>query len=653
MPAYKYKATGYVLALFIGGIGAHHFYYRNYGRGTIYLLFSWTFIPVILGWIDMVFIGKWNDEVNRRITEDTRLSNKREASKSSVMTSPILKKEDKPDNRNRLSDMPVIKSTKEDSSLISKEIIHPKYAHLLTPKHIEENVRNILKRPEERNHNVFVITYTTSQGDFARDSFKYRNKKQSKVPEIPLKEYWTTFSKLNDRQLKWYFYWREQALKGNYLNVDLSYLILFTYELINYTFESNAAFNISMLVRLHDNYVERIPQVSNYLPEWIADMLLELDEQDLAGEWRFESEKLPTLYSQLIEKRECLEKITIPTWRPYLRNIRETAFFSNNKNKVYKTFKESVPLLRDYHEAQENKLENVWFEKVVRRNVRPLYRSAVMARDVDDVHVYTTEYVPTELLYKEISTLFKLAENVTRSMNGEKREFKVEEGILPEDFRQRIIEEMAKAKCTNKRFRVVQEVSTISSGSTIPQPKVINEPDIENSVQAIQFDDLVIEEKITENRALQNEFLAFFERNSSIEHKEIASDHSNKQEAVNIENVVVNSKVDITEASEGNMNFFVDKDLGEENLGEFVSSLNNIEIKLLALLENRQLSIRDAHSFLKQQGQLPGMVLSTINEKANEFLGDILLNEMNGYIHVFEDFRQVTLLAKERVNVEN
>ncbi|MFP3681637.1 TerB N-terminal domain-containing protein, partial [Pseudomonas sp. SIMBA_041] len=79
------------------------------------------------------------------------------------------------------------------------------------------------------------------------------------------------------------------ALNGNYLETDLSYLILFTYELINYSFNQNAAFNVSMMVRLYEEYKDRMPGCKTYLSDWIHDFLLELDEVGLASEWGFQS----------------------------------------------------------------------------------------------------------------------------------------------------------------------------------------------------------------------------------------------------------------------------------------------------------------------------------------------------------------------------
>lgn len=43
-----------LLGIFVGGFGVHHFYLRNYIRGFFYLIFAWTFVPTIIGFIEGV-----------------------------------------------------------------------------------------------------------------------------------------------------------------------------------------------------------------------------------------------------------------------------------------------------------------------------------------------------------------------------------------------------------------------------------------------------------------------------------------------------------------------------------------------------------------------------------------------------------------------
>lgn len=50
--AAKSKTTAGILGILLGGIGAHHFYLGNTGRGIVYLLFCWTYIPSIIGLVE-------------------------------------------------------------------------------------------------------------------------------------------------------------------------------------------------------------------------------------------------------------------------------------------------------------------------------------------------------------------------------------------------------------------------------------------------------------------------------------------------------------------------------------------------------------------------------------------------------------------------
>ncbi|HVC48534.1 MAG TPA: NINE protein [Terracidiphilus sp.] len=50
------EVVGILLALFLGGIGLHHFYLRRTGLGILYLCFFWTPIPWVLGFIECFFM---------------------------------------------------------------------------------------------------------------------------------------------------------------------------------------------------------------------------------------------------------------------------------------------------------------------------------------------------------------------------------------------------------------------------------------------------------------------------------------------------------------------------------------------------------------------------------------------------------------------
>ena len=41
-------------SILFGGLGVHKFYLGHYLKGSLYLVFSWTLVPFIVGWVDAV-----------------------------------------------------------------------------------------------------------------------------------------------------------------------------------------------------------------------------------------------------------------------------------------------------------------------------------------------------------------------------------------------------------------------------------------------------------------------------------------------------------------------------------------------------------------------------------------------------------------------
>jgi TM2 domain-containing membrane protein YozV len=58
----KDKTTAGLLALFLGGLGIHKFYLGRGGQGIVYLLFAWTFIPAIIGFIEAIILFTMNEQ---------------------------------------------------------------------------------------------------------------------------------------------------------------------------------------------------------------------------------------------------------------------------------------------------------------------------------------------------------------------------------------------------------------------------------------------------------------------------------------------------------------------------------------------------------------------------------------------------------------
>lgn len=63
----KDRTTAGIFALLLGGIGVHHFYLGNNLRGALYLVFFWTLIPALAGFIEgILYLTKTDEEFERK-----------------------------------------------------------------------------------------------------------------------------------------------------------------------------------------------------------------------------------------------------------------------------------------------------------------------------------------------------------------------------------------------------------------------------------------------------------------------------------------------------------------------------------------------------------------------------------------------------------
>lgn len=58
----KNKVVAALLAIFLGSFGIHHFYLGNTFMGVIYLLFFWTAVPGIIGFVEGIIYLTMSDE---------------------------------------------------------------------------------------------------------------------------------------------------------------------------------------------------------------------------------------------------------------------------------------------------------------------------------------------------------------------------------------------------------------------------------------------------------------------------------------------------------------------------------------------------------------------------------------------------------------
>ena len=176
------------------------------------------------------------------------------------------------------------------------------------PPHTAEEFKNQPKPEVEYTlehslvHDVKIYSAENKYNFYDRfldDARRFYAVKGEKSPPVPFFSYTPQYSQMNRAQSAYYFWWRENIRNGIYLSADYSYVILYVYELINLSEESDAEQTLDMMCNIWLRYGDEHPFVFKYLSEWVCDYCL-------IHRLPVPAEKIMPLYPRIM--KECLIK---------------------------------------------------------------------------------------------------------------------------------------------------------------------------------------------------------------------------------------------------------------------------------------------------------------------------------------------------------
>lgn len=86
----KSRKTAALLAIFFGIIGIHKFYMNKPGIGFVYILFSWTLIPGIVGFIEgIVYLTQTDEQFQSKVKQVVQKQNQAKPVQKQVLTNNV------------------------------------------------------------------------------------------------------------------------------------------------------------------------------------------------------------------------------------------------------------------------------------------------------------------------------------------------------------------------------------------------------------------------------------------------------------------------------------------------------------------------------------------------------------------------------------
>ena len=147
--------------------------------------------------------------------------------------------------------------------------------------------------------------------NFKADVRRLWNKTASKCPRVSFFAYIPQHWQLDFHQLNWYVYWRSNALAGDFLETDYSYILLFIYEIINSPELVGPEKGLDLLAGLWIAFRGEYPKLDQLLGDWICDYCfinrLQCPHEKLkpVQEYAVRRAKIPEFYIDSHDRSEC------------------------------------------------------------------------------------------------------------------------------------------------------------------------------------------------------------------------------------------------------------------------------------------------------------------------------------------------------------
>lgn len=489
-----------------------------------------------------------------------------------------------------------------------------RYAHPPVPEREKKQPPTLVYQPSKGLlHEVRIYPWRVQYDyydTFRRHALAFLPKEGERVPFAEFFSYMPQYSQMNSAQLAYYFWWRTNFRRGEYLAADYAYLLLYLYELINVGDKLPPEVVRDAMLRLWLVYRDTHPRLDALVREWLCDysLLFQLPAPALP----------PKLYGALLSSCR-LREYYVPLEGQGDVTVRAMLLFCNNYDYTKSKFftKESAA---DYHRVLGGAV-GVALEYLKEKQGGALTGSSgvsTISRDTftgaicccrfkRHIEVDYTSFSHTHELRYIISDVLKYAENALRAARGIKSRLTVY--AVDVTLRERLDAYLLRALPPKQaRTRAKQEeIPLYERRYEIPAgvPSLARAAEIEE--QSWQITKRLVE--------------AFDDREQGKTTPDGVS--FPKKEACKPPEQEVHERE------------------REDTLGGALSAYRSF----LALCEARDAGAQ--RQYARDNGRMMDAIVDEINTVAADMLGDIILEECEGGFVVIEEYRE--LLREEGV----
>jgi len=227
------------------------------------------------------------------------------------------------------------------------------------------------------------------------------------------------FREMNREQLRFYFYFRGQALAGKLPQADLTYMLLLVYEIINAPELYPPQSAIATLLSLWKGYRAQYPRADRFMSDWVADYCL---IHRLTLDFGAIEEILPDVWGATSFRCFYLDPAALTKHRyiPYLidkyseYNYKKSNFYVEEHRELFDTH---IPAMLEYmFEKLGPSVFDISGESEELTVTREAYLSAVAVRSIKKRIIYkTVQFAQNARLKDLVTNAVRYSENCVRA----------------------------------------------------------------------------------------------------------------------------------------------------------------------------------------------------------------------------------------------